>query len=348
MASVKLTAFSHCAGCASKIAQTDLEMQVLRKLTPLADPNVLVGTDSPDDAGVYRLRDDLAVVLTIDFFTAVVDDPRTFGTIAATNALSDVYAMGGEPFAALNVVAFPAASPELPLSILGDILEGGSAKAREAGVVVIGGHTVDDPEPKYGMAVVGRVAPDRIVKKGGAKPGDRLVLTKPLGTGVLTTALKRGWVDAGGIAAAVASMSTLNRDASRAMVEIGAHAGTDITGFGLLGHLAEMLRAGDAGARLTTGAIPFFEGALEAAARGAIPGGSKRNRETAAPITRFAGEVSEPVRVLLADAQTSGGLLIAVAPEKADRLVARLRELGTPAAAMIGEVTGTLGIEVGA
>lgn len=313
---------------------------------PLADPNVIVGTDSPDDAGVYRLGDDLAIVLTIDFFTPVVDDPRTFGMIAAANAFSDVYAMGGEPFAALNVVGFPAASPELPLSILGDILEGGSAKAREAGVVVIGGHTIDDPEPKYGLAVIGRIHPDRVTMKRGAKPGDALVLTKPIGTGVLTTALKQGKIGDEAMEAAVRSMSMLNRDACRAMNEIGVHAATDVTGFGLLGHLAEMLRGASIGARLKLGAIPFFEGARDAAEKGAIPGGSRRNFEAAGATTRFATGIPEADRLLLADAQTSGGLLMAVAPEKKDRMVARLKELGTLAAAVVGEVTAVEGIEV--
>jgi selenide,water dikinase len=343
---VRLTSFAHCAGCAAKINQADLERAVLGRLRPFAHPDLIVGTDPPDDAGVYRITGDVAVVLTVDFFTPIVDDPRTFGAIAAANAISDVYAMGGEPFAALNIVAFPAASPELPLAVLGDILEGGGEKAREAGVVVIGGHTIDDAEPKYGLAVVGRIHPDRIVRKRGARPGDRLVLTKPLGTGILTTALKRGMIDEERIADAVRSMATLNRDAARAMTEVGVHAATDVTGFGLLGHLAEMLRGASIGARLWVDAIPFFAGARELAAAGAVSGGSSKNLAAAAATTRFADAVAEGDRIVLADAQTSGGLLVAVAPEKCDRLVARLRELGTPAAAVVGEVVGGPGITV--
>jgi len=315
-------------------------------LQPLANPNVLVGTESPDDAGVYRLSGDLAIVMTVDFFTPVVDDARTYGAIAAANSLSDVYAMGGEPFAALNIVGFPAASPDLPLTILGDILEGGADKAREAGVVILGGHTVDDPEPKYGLAVLGRIHPDRIVKKGGARPGDQLVLTKPLGTGVMTTALKRGWLDTKGIEPAVQVMAMLNRDACIAMNEVGAHAATDVTGFGLLGHLGEMLRDGSAGVRLHHAKIPFLDGARALAERGAIPGGTKKNLDKAMEITRFPSEMPEVDRLLLADAQTSGGLMIAVAPEKTEALLARLRELRTPAAVVIGEFTEQPGILV--
>jgi len=315
-------------------------------LQPLAHPNVLVGTESPDDAGVYRLSGDLAIVMTVDFFTPVVDDPRTYGAIAAANSLSDVYAMGGEPFAALNIVGFPAASPDLPLTILGDILEGGADKAREAGVVILGGHTVDDPEPKYGLAVVGRIHPDRILKKGGARPGDQLVLTKPLGTGVMTTALKRGWLDAKGIEPAVQVMAALNRDACLAMNEVGAQAATDVTGFGLLGHLSEMLRDGGMGARLQFPKIPFLDGARALAERGAIPAGSKKNLAKAMENTRFPSGMQEVERMLLADAQTSGGLMIAVAPEKTPALLARLQELKTPAAAVIGEFIERPGIEV--
>jgi selenide,water dikinase len=328
LASVKLTEFSHCAGCASKISQTDLESILLPRLIPLAHPNVLVGTEVPDDAGIYKISDELALVLTVDFFTPIVNDPRSFGAIAATNAISDVYAMGGTPIAALNIVAFPAASETLPLSVLGDILEGGEAKAREAGVVVIGGHTVDDAEPKYGLAVVGTVHPERVATKGGAKLGDRLVLSKPIGTGVMTTALKRGLIGEDGIADAVRVMSTLNRDACRAMNEVGVNAATDVTGFGLLGHLHQMLRVDGLGARIAAREVPLLDGARELAAKGAIAGGSKKNAAAAAAHTRFANGIAEADRTLLADAQTSGGLLMAVAPEKADALVARLRELG--------------------
>lgn len=302
-----------------------------------------MGTDSPDDAGVYRLGDDLGLVFTVDFFTPVVDDARTYGRIAAANSLSDVYAMGGEPFAALNVAGFPAASPDLPLSLLGDILEGGGEIAREAGVVILGGHTVDDPEPKFGLAVVGRVHPDRIVRKSGARPGDRLVLTKPLGTGILTTALKRGLLQESDLEEAVRVMSTLNRDACRAMTQVGVNAGTDVTGYGLLGHLGEMLRLGNVGARLDWGALPWLGHVEKMATAGAIPAGSRKNLLAANEFTTFADSISAMQRIMIADAQTSGGLLIAVAPEKAGDLVERLRAAGTPAGAVIGEITGDPG-----
>jgi len=282
----------------------------------------------------------------VDFFTAVVDRARDFGEIAAANSLSDVYAMGGEPFAALNICAFPAASPELPLEILGDILEGGTAKAAEAGVAVIGGHTVDDPEPKYGLAVIGRIHPDRVVRKGGARPGDRLVLTKPLGTGILTTALKQDKLDESGVAEAVRVMATLNREAATAMNEVGASAATDITGFGLLGHLSEMLRDPGIGARLSAGSMPVLAGARELAEAGVAPGGTRKNLLATADVTSWQEGLSEADRLLLADAQTSGGLLIAVREDRTDRLLGRLRELGTPAAAVVGEITGPSGIRI--
>ena len=294
-----------------------------------------MGTSHPDDAGVYRVRDDLAIILTVDFFTPVVDDPYTYGEIAAANSISDVYAMGGEPFAALNVVAFPASSPELPLSVLGDILVGGEAKAKEAGVAIVGGHTVDDPEPKYGLAVIGRIDPGRILRKAGARPGDALVLTKPLGTGILTTALKQGRRTAADLAEAVRVMSTLNRDACRAMLEAGATAATDVTGYGLLGHLTEMLTAGNVGASISVSSLPVLAHARALAADGVVPGGTRKNLAAVAATTTWE-DVADADRLVLADAQTSGGLLIAVPAARRDRLLDRLRELGTPAAAAIG------------
>jgi selenide,water dikinase len=305
-----------------------------------------VGTERPDDAGVYRVRDDLALILTVDFFTPVVDDPREFGEIAAANALSDVYAMGGEPFAALNIAGFPAACGELPLSVLGDVLAGGAAKAEEAGVVIIGGHTIDDPEPKYGLAVIGRIHPDRLVLKGGARPGDQLVLTKPLGTGIVTTALKQRKIDEAHAAEAIRVMATLNREAARAMTACGVRAATDVTGFGLLGHLGEMLRQDHLGARLEAASLPFLAGARELARVGAIPGGTQRNLTLAAERTSFGDGVGEAEQLLLADAQTSGGLLIAVPPEKTETLLAELAQRATPAAARIGEITDSPGIRV--
>ncbi len=299
-----------------------------------------MGTALPDDAGVYRLSDDLAVVFTVDFFTPVVDDARQYGAIAAANSLSDVYAMGGEPFAALNIVGFPVNNPDLPLDLLGDILAGGGEKAAEAQVAIIGGHTVDDAEPKYGLAVLGRVHPDRITRKGGAKPGDVLVLTKPIGTGILTTALKQGKLDDADLAEAVEVMSTLNRDAAVAMNEVGrSTCATDITGFGLLGHLSEILKASGAGARLSMSATPLLGRAREMAEADVIPGGTRKNLLAVLEMTRWAENLGDADRLLLADAQTSGGLLIVTPPDAADGLLERLRELGTPAAARIGEIT---------
>jgi len=346
MANVRLTAFSHCAGCASKISSMDLEAQVLRRLNPFQPPEVLVGTSRPDDAGVYRISKDLAIVLTIDFFTAIVDDPTTFGNIAAANAISDVYAMGGEPFVALNVVTFPMNSADLPFPILGEILAGGEAKAREAGVAIIGGHTVDDPEPKYGLAVIGRIHPDRVLTKAGAEAGDALVLTKPIGTGILTTAMKQGKRTDADLADVIRSMKTLNRDACRAMLDVGVHAATDVTGYGLLGHLGEMMRAGEVGARLSLSAVPTFAGARELAAEGVVPGGTRKNLAAATASTTWAEGITEAEKLLLADAQTSGGLLLAVPQSSRDRLVARLEELGTPAAAVVGEITASNGLRV--
>jgi selenide,water dikinase len=321
-------------------------VQVLRRLKPFTDPDVLVGTSVPDDAGVYRLRDDLAVIMTVDFFTPIVDDPRSYGEIAATNSLSDVYAMGGEPFAAMNIVAFPAKSEQLPLSVLGEILEGASAKTSEAGVAIIGGHTIDDAEPKFGLAVIGSIHPDAVLKKGGAEPGDRLVLTKPLGTGILTTALKQERIAADDLAEAITVMTTLNRDASRIAVEFGAQSMTDVTGFGLLGHLSEMLRDHSLGAQLTVSDVPVLGGARELAEEDVAPGGTRKNLAGVAGILAVASGVSAADRLLLADAQTSGGLLVAIPPERADGIVARLREAGSPAAAVIGGITDSPGIRI--
>jgi len=284
--------------------------------------------------------------MTVDFFTPIVDDPGTYGAIAVANALSDVYAMGGEPFAALNVVAFPAKSQELPLSVLGEILQGGAEKAAEAGVVILGGHTIDDAEPKYGLAVMGRIHPDAVVRKTGIEPGDRLVLTKPIGTGILTTALKKGRLREEDLEEAVATMATLNRDASLGAIELGARAMTDVTGYGLLGHLSEMLRGGPAGALLHASRVPLLAGARDLAAAGVAPGGTRKNLDGVAGILSCADGVSETDRILLADAQTSGGLLVALPPDRAERLVERLRAAGGLATSVIGEITDSPGIRI--
>lgn len=308
----------------------------------LSDPRILVDASTRDDAAVYRLAADRALVATVDFFTPIVDDAYDFGRIAAANAFSDVYAMGGTPLLALNLVGWP--RDTLPYDLLGDVLRGGADIAREAGALVLGGHSVDDPEPKYGMVAIGEVHPDRIVTLAAAKPGDVLVLTKPIGTGVLATALKRDLATAADLAGAVASMVTLNAGAARAMLSVGVHAATDVTGFGLIGHLHNMLAASGVSADVDSAAVPLLPRALELVDRGAIPGGTKRNRDALAAHVTFAAAVPERLRVLLHDAQTSGGLLIAVAADRVDDLLDALRRERTPAAARIGRIrAGTPG-----
>jgi selenide,water dikinase len=301
------------------------------------DPSVLVGAATSDDAAVYRLSDDSALVATLDFITPVVEDPEAFGAVAATNAISDVYAMGGRPIFALNVVNFPRGA--LPLQYLEAILRGGAAKATEAGIPILGGHSVDDPELKYGMVVLGLVHPDRIVRNAGAQMGDLLVLTKPLGIGIITTAIKAQVADDAIVERALRVMTTLNRAASEAMLAVEAHGATDVTGFGLLGHLAEIVRASGVGARIWSQRVPFIDGTRDLAERGLIPGGSRRNLEAVSSLLRFAPSLSEVDHLLLADAQTSGGLLIAVARERVDELVGLLQAGGALAAAVVGEIT---------
>ena len=300
------------------------------------DPRILVDASSRDDAAVFQVAPDRALVATVDFFTPLVDDPYDFGRIAATNAFSDVYAMGATPLLALNLVGWPREG--LPFELLGEVVRGGAEVARAAGAFVLGGHSIDDPEPKYGMAVIGEVHPDRIVTNAGAQPGDALVLTKPIGTGVLTTALKRDLLSEPELAPAVAAMTTLNAAAARAMLAVGVHAATDVTGFGLLGHLHSLLEASGAAAEVTAQAVPLLPQARDMAARGAVPGGTQRNLASLADSVNFAGAVEETTRVLLCDAQTSGGLLIAVAPGSAAALVAALEREQAPAAAVIGRV----------
>lgn len=314
---VRLTQLSHGAGCACKLGPGELE-SLLDGWGAPDDPALLVGPQTRDDAAVYRISDEIAVVQTADFFTPIVDDPHDFGRVAAANALSDVYAMGGEPRLALNLVAFPLA--ELGRDVLERILQGGAEIAAEAGVAIAGGHSIDDPEPKYGMAVTGLVDPNRFVTNSGARPGDSVHLTKPLGAGLITTAAKRGLADDGLITAAVETMTELNRDAARAALEAGATAMTDVTGFGLLGHLHEICEASGVAAEVEADAVPAIEGALPLAEdQSCHAGGSRRNAEYAAGFTEFAQGVPEPRRFLLADAMTSGGLLVAVPPEQGDR-----------------------------
>jgi selenide, water dikinase len=309
---------------------------VLRGIERTMDPRALVGHETHDDAAVYRISDDQAVVETVDFFTPVVDDPYWFGRIAAANALSDIWAMGARPLFALNLVCFPVG--KLPLEVLAEILRGGSDAAREAGAPILGGHSIDDPEPKYGMAVTGMVHPDRILRNVGARPGDALLLTKPLGTGVITTGIKRGTAPAAAVEGAVRSMAALNRAAGELLAASGAvHALTDVTGFGLLGHALEMAEGSGVRFSIEAGAVPLLEGALALAEQEVVPGGSKANLAWAAPRVRFPEGLAPAARLLLADAQTNGGLLAAVAGDRAESLLAGLRAAGVPAV-RIGEV----------
>jgi selenide,water dikinase len=293
---------------------------VLRHLPAVVDANALVGAGLADDAAVYQVSPDLALVATVDYITPVVDDPYTWGEIAAANALSDVYAMGARPLFALNVVNFP--RDTLPLEVLERVIEGGAAKVAEAGVAILGGHSVDDPEPKYGLVALGSVHPSRVIRNVGARPGDRLILTKPLGIGILTTAIKRGLVSEETIARAVEVMSTLNKAASEAVIRAGLaiHAVTDVTGFGLLGHLSEMLGSGDVGARVDVDDVPVLEEAWDFARQNVVPGGTRRNLASVEPFMDWSERLDEVQRLVLADAQTSGGLLIAVEPSAAEEL----------------------------
>ena len=294
----------------------------------LENPDVLVGLETGDDAAVYRLRPDLALVVTTDFFTPVVDDAYTFGAIAAANALSDIYAMGAKPLMAVNLVAFPI--KELPASVLAEILRGGLEKVREAGIDILGGHSIDDHEPKYGLAVTGTVHPDRIVRNRGGRPGDRLVLTKPLGTGVIATAIKHQVAPEASAQAAINGMLRLNRDAADAMATVDVHAATDITGFGLLGHLHYLARGSRVAARVEAAAVPLLEGAEILADAGEVPGGTRSNERFLASRVRWPAALPAARQTLLCDAQTSGGLLIATSGKDADQLLEALRGRGVP------------------
>lgn len=338
---IRLTAFSSCAGCAAKLGAAELHDVLSRVRAGAPDPRVLVGYGTGDDAGVFLINDTTALVQTVDFFPPIVDDPFDFGRIAATNALSDVYAMGGRPLTALNVVAFP---DDVDLAILSRILEGGAVVARDAGVAVLGGHTIKDREPKYGMAVTGVVHPARVVTNAGARPGDALVLTKPLGTGILTTARKRDLIPERALHEAVRWMTTSNASASEAMLRCNAHAATDVTGFGLLGHAGAMAEASGVRFAIEAQAVPFMTQVLDLV-RDAAPSGTHHNVQAHLRFTDFAPSVDAAVRVGLSDAQTSGGLLVCVAPEHLD---AFRRELlaAELLAAVIGEVRPGAGIAV--
>jgi selenide,water dikinase len=324
---VPLTSLSHGAGCGCKLSAADLR-PIVAALPRPSDPRVLVAADTADDAGVIQLTEELAIVQTADFFTPIVDDPYAFGRIAAANALSDVYAMGGTPVGALNLVAYPLAT--LGPDVLREILRGGGDAVEEAGAAIVGGHSIDDPEPKYGLAVTGTVDPRAVLTNAGGREGDVLVLTKPLGAGTVATALKRGIAGPELVERAITVMAALNATACAQARAAGAHALTDVTGFGLLGHVHELAEASGLAAEIDAHAVPAIEGVLELLDdEAALAGGSKRNRADAEGFTTWADGVPEPRRRLACDAMTSGGLLAALAPERAGEVdgwaVGRLR-----------------------
>jgi selenide,water dikinase len=344
---VLLTQSVAAAGCAAKLGPADLQ-HVLHLLPSFTHPDLLVGTETNDDAGVFRLTPDLAIVNTVDFFTPIVDDAFTFGQIAAANALSDVYAMGGEPKTALNIVGFPRGAMEIETLV--EVLKGGADRVREAGAVVIGGHSIIDPEIKYGMAVTGVVHPDRIVRNVGARPGDALVLTKPLGTGIITTAAKRAGAPdarlAGSLAAAVESMVALNATASRVMRGFEVHACSDVTGFSLLGHSQEMAAGSGVTIEIDASALPLLDGAPELAESGNLTGGCERNRAYLHDKVSVDPAVRSGLVEVAFDPQTSGGLLITLSAPNAPRLVADLKANGLHAAAIVGRVVNAQGVSV--
>ena len=302
----------------------------------MSHPDLLVGAETGDDAAVYRLNDETALIVTVDFFPPITDDPYEFGAIAAANSLSDVYAMGGKPLIALNVVGFPAS---LDKEILGRTLQGGYAKAAEAECLIVGGHTVDDPEPKYGLSVIGLVEPGKQVSNAGAKPGDALVLSKPIGTGIITTAGKQGVVDPDVMAGAVETMAALNRPGAQAMMRVGVNAATDVTGFGLLGHLKSMVKGSGVAAEVSLSALPVLPGTRELLDNGVAPGGTHRNVSSVADAVIWDADLTDADRLLLCDAQTSGGLLMSVPADRVAALVDALRQEGAPCAAVVGRIT---------
>jgi selenide,water dikinase len=295
-----------------------------------------VGLERADDAGVYKISNDLALIQTVDFFTPIVDDPYWFGQIAAANALSDVYAMGGVPKTAMNLVAFPA--KDMDISVLRRIIEGGLHKMREAGVVLVGGHTVEDPELKYGLSVTGFIHPDRVLTKKNLRAGDRLILTKPLGTGIIATAIKGGLASKEITEKVTRNMAALNKEAAEGMQDYPVHACTDITGFGFLGHLAEMVSGSGYGVRIKSDSVPLYPEALEYAAMGLVPAGAYRNRDFRLFMVDFAPTVNRILQDVLFDPQTSGGLLICVAPQRAEDLLKSLKAKGVQDSALVGEV----------
>jgi selenide,water dikinase len=337
---IRLTALSHGAGCACKLGFAELT-QVLHHLPGVADPRVLIDAATRDDAAVFRLTDDRALVATVDFFTPIVDDAAAWGAIAAANALSDVYAMGATPLFALNLVGWP--RDKAPFELLGEVLKGANEVTQRAGCLLLGGHSIDSSEPLFGMVVLGEVHPDRMLTNAGGCAGDMLVLTKPLGTGILSTALKRDALLEAGMAEAVRSMTTLNQGAARAALQVGVSAATDVTGFGLLGHLGNVLEASKVAAEIGYERLPILAHAWNLASRGIVSGGTQRNL-AAAERVEWADDVGPADRLLCVDAQTSGGLLLAVPQENEAKLLEALRREETPAAAVIGRlVAGPVG-----
>ena len=326
---VRLTQFARCAGCAAKMGPGDLQV-ALADLERRADPRLLVGRETFDDAGIFQITDDIALVQTVDFFAPIVDDPYDFGRVAAANALSDVFAMGGEPLTAMNIVGFPVG--QLPLEVLSDVLRGGQDAVHEAGAHVVGGHTITDEELKYGLAVTGTVHPKRILTNAAAVPGDALVLTKAIGTGILSTAAKRGQLGGAELASLVKSMTTLNATAARAAVALGARCATDVTGFGLLGHASHVARASSVTLGIEMSSIPLLPGTRAALEAGALTGGAARNAAYLEPLVDY-GRTTPDERALLVDPQTSGGLLVALAPSAVPEYLSRVS-----GAVVIGEV----------
>ncbi len=333
---ISLTHFTHGLGCACKLRPQNLE-QILASFPAISNPDVLVGINTSDDAAVYRLNDELAIVQTVDFFTPIVDDPYHFGAISAANSLSDIYAMGGRPLFALNIVSFP--EKRLPLEVLRRILEGAADKAREAGIDIIGGHTVEDSEPKFGLAVTGLIDPKKVLTNAKAQVGDKIILTKPIGLGIITTGIKRGLVDESIENEAIEIMSHLSREATEVMHEFEVHACTDVTGFGLLGHLKEITEASKVNAKIYASHVPIIKEARELVIAGIVPGGTKANLDYVKSYVHWDDQISEIDKLILCDAQTSGGLIIVLPQSQMEDLIKKLHRRGVIAARFIGEIT---------
>ncbi|MCX6268747.1 MAG: selenide, water dikinase SelD [Bacteroidetes bacterium] len=332
---IRLTEYTHSLGCACKIRPQMLE-QILKGIPGKDNPAILVGYKTSDDAAVYRIDKNTAIVQTVDFIPPVVDDPYMYGAISAANALSDVYAMGGKPLFALSIVGFP--DRKLPMTVLQQILKGANDKVSEAGIQVVGGHSIEDSEPKFGLVVTGLVHPDKILRNSTAKPGDVLILSKPIGTGIITTAIKRGLANTAAIDQVMRVMAELNRTTAEVMAGFSVNACTDVTGFGLLGHLKEMVCGAGVQAILDTKMIPFMEAAWEYAAAGSIPGGTRNNLDYVKEFVQWKDATPELMKFILADAQTSGGLLISLPENQADLLIRRLQDAGNHDAAIIGKI----------